>query len=63
MVFEHEGEHASQWAPISSIAAKIGLRARGRAAPALRLDARDGYLTAVLIGPPCPPNRSKITAP
>ncbi|WP_451989578.1 IS3 family transposase [Azospirillum argentinense] len=24
MVFEHEGEHASQWAAISSIAAKIG---------------------------------------
>lgn len=24
MVFEHEGEHASQWATISSIAAKIG---------------------------------------
>jgi transposase-like protein len=24
MVFEHEGEHASQWSAISSIAAKIG---------------------------------------
>ena len=24
MVFEHQGEHASQWAAISSIAAKIG---------------------------------------
>ena len=24
MVFEHEGEHASQWAAITSIAAKIG---------------------------------------
>ena len=24
MVFEHEGEHASQWAAIGSIAAKIG---------------------------------------
>jgi transposase len=24
VVFEHEGEHASQWAAISSIAAKIG---------------------------------------
>ncbi|MGR0186066.1 IS3 family transposase, partial [Azospirillum aestuarii] len=24
MVFEHEGEHASQWAAISSISAKIG---------------------------------------
>jgi transposase len=24
MVFEHEGEHASQWAAISSIEAKIG---------------------------------------
>ena len=24
MVFEHEGDHASQWAAISSIAAKIG---------------------------------------
>jgi transposase-like protein len=24
MVFEHEGEHASQWAAISSIATKIG---------------------------------------
>jgi len=24
MVFDHEGEHASQWAAISSIAAKIG---------------------------------------
>ena len=24
MVFEHTGEHASQWAAISSIAAKIG---------------------------------------
>ena len=24
MVFEHEGEHASQWAAISSIASKIG---------------------------------------
>lgn len=24
MVFEHEGEHASQWAAISSIAAKVG---------------------------------------
>ena len=24
MVFEHEGEHASQWVAISSIAAKIG---------------------------------------
>jgi len=27
MVFEHEGEHASQWAAISSIAAKIGCTA------------------------------------
>jgi transposase-like protein len=24
MVFEHEGEHASQWAAIASIAGKIG---------------------------------------
>lgn len=24
MVFEHEGEHASQWAAISSIASKVG---------------------------------------
>ena len=35
MVFEHEGEHASQWAAISSIAAKIGCMAetlRGRQA-------------------------------
>lgn len=24
MVFEHEGEHGSQWATISSIAAKLG---------------------------------------
>ena len=28
MVFEHEGEHASQWAAISSIAAKIGCTAQ-----------------------------------
>ncbi|QQP93364.1 hypothetical protein IGS68_30020 (plasmid) [Skermanella sp. TT6] len=27
MVFDHEGEHASQWAAISSIAAKIGCTA------------------------------------
>ena len=27
MVFEHEGEHASQWAAIGSIAAKIGCTA------------------------------------
>jgi transposase len=27
MVFEHEGEHASQWAAIISIAAKIGCTA------------------------------------
>ena len=27
MVLEHEGEHASQWAAISSIAAKIGCTA------------------------------------
>ncbi|KAA1054250.1 Mobile element protein [Azospirillum argentinense] len=27
MVFEHEGEHASQWGAISSIAAKIGCTA------------------------------------
>jgi transposase len=27
MVFEHEGAHASQWAAISSIAAKIGCTA------------------------------------
>jgi len=27
MVFEHEGEHASQWATISSIAGKIGCTA------------------------------------
>jgi len=27
MVFEHEGEHASQWAAINSIAAKIGCTA------------------------------------
>jgi transposase len=27
MVFEHEGEHASQWAAISSIAVKIGCTA------------------------------------
>src|SRR3954466_4702205 len=27
MVFEHEGDHASQWAAISSIAAKIGCNA------------------------------------
>jgi transposase-like protein len=27
MVLEHEGEHASQWATISSIAAKIGCTA------------------------------------
>jgi transposase len=27
MVFEHTGEHASQWAAISSIAAKIGCTA------------------------------------
>ena len=27
MVFEHEGEHASQWAAIASIAAKIGCTA------------------------------------
>lgn len=27
MVFEHEGEHASQWAAISSIATKIGCTA------------------------------------
>ena len=25
MVFEHEGEHGSQWAAISSIAAKLGM--------------------------------------
>ncbi len=24
MVFEHRGEHASEWATISSIAAKVG---------------------------------------
>jgi transposase-like protein len=28
MVFEHRGEHASQWAAISSIAAKIGCTAQ-----------------------------------
>ena len=27
LVFEHEGEHASQWAAITSIAAKIGCTA------------------------------------
>ncbi len=27
MVFEHEGDHASQWAAIGSIAAKIGCTA------------------------------------
>jgi transposase-like protein len=27
MVFEHEGEHASQWAAIGSIVAKIGCNA------------------------------------
>ena len=27
MVFEHEGEHASQWAAISTIAGKIGCTA------------------------------------
>ena len=27
MVFDHQGEHASQWAAISSIAAKIGCMA------------------------------------
>jgi transposase-like protein len=27
LVFEHEGEHASQWAAIGSIAAKIGCTA------------------------------------
>ena len=27
MVFEHRGEHSSQWAAISSIAAKIGCKA------------------------------------
>jgi transposase len=27
MVFEHEGDHASQWAAIGSIAAKIGCNA------------------------------------
>jgi transposase len=27
MVFDHQGEHASQWAAISSIAAKIGCSA------------------------------------
>src|SRR5687768_14645212 len=27
MVFEHQGEHASQWAAIGSIAAKIGCSA------------------------------------
>jgi transposase len=35
MVFEHEGDHASQWAAIGSIAAKIGCTAetlRGRQA-------------------------------
>ena len=31
MVFEHQGEHASQWAAISSIAAKIGCAARDAA--------------------------------
>ena len=30
MVLEHEGEHASQWAAISSIAAKIGCNPRRR---------------------------------
>lgn len=27
MVFEHRGKHSSQWAAISSIAAKIGCKA------------------------------------
>ena len=31
MVFEHQGEHASQWAAIGSIAAKIGCTARDAA--------------------------------
>jgi transposase len=30
MVFEHQGEHASQWAAIESIAAKIGCTAETR---------------------------------
>ena len=28
MVFEHQGEHASQWTAIGSIAAKIGCTAK-----------------------------------
>jgi hypothetical protein len=32
MVREHQGEHGSQWAAISSIAAKIGLHGRDAAA-------------------------------
>jgi len=49
MVFEHRGEHASEWAAITSIASKIGCKAE-----TLRLwvrqaqrdqDARDGVTT------------------
>ena len=55
MVLEHEGEHASQWAAISSIAAKIGCIPR-------RCGAGSGRPNATRAGGPTTDEQERIKA-